>query len=231
MPLTRTSEIFKGRSREGLFEIPQNKNYNESFGWSTYYDHVHKPYDNLASTVYPYIWYTKAYMEKLYPPSIADARKTYWYNEPTMYNENSSFYVLKFLISRSETDQNTKLFDASQTVFRYSEALLMYAEALAEIGNDEKAKEVLNVVRARAGASDITTGGEALKTDIFWERQRELMGEGHYWYDMVRTRRILTNEFGLKPSVEDFNSGAWTWPISRNAKINNPKMTLNTFWE
>lgn len=231
LPLTRTSEIFKGRSQEGLFEIPQNKNYNESFGWATFYDHTYKPSRDLTNWAYPYIWYTKKYMEKLYPPAIADGRKTYWYDQTTMYNENNSFYFLKFLINQSESNPDTKLFDASQTVFRYSEALLMYAEALSEIGDDGKAKEVLNVVRTRAQAPEITSTGQELKDDIFWERQRELMGEGHYWYDMVRTRRILSNEYGYKPSVEDFNAGAWTWPISRKAKVNNPKMTLNTYWE
>lgn len=231
LPLTRTSEIFKGRSQEGLFEIPQNKNYNESFGWATYYDHTYKPSNNMSSSAYPYIWYTKKYMEKLYPPAIADGRKTYWYDQATMYNENSSFYITKFLINQSENNPNTKLFDASQTMFRYSEALLLYAEALAELGNAGKAQEVVNVVRARAQAPEIVTSGETLKDDIFWERQRELMGEGHYWYDMVRTRRILTNEYGFKPSVEDFNAGAWTWPISKKARINNPKMTLNNYWE
>ncbi|MFV0606111.1 MAG: RagB/SusD family nutrient uptake outer membrane protein [Niabella sp.] len=228
LPLTRTSEIFKGRSREGLFEIPQNKNYSESFGWSTYYDHTKRP-DNSGN--YPYIWYTKKYMEKLYPPAITDARKTYWYDETTMYNENSSFLILKFLIDESENNPNTKLFDASQTVFRYSEALLLYAEALSELGQEGDAKEVLNLVRQRAGAPNIVTIGDELKDDIFWERQRETMGEGHYWYDMVRTRRVLSNEYGFKASAEDFYAGSWTWPISRDAKINNPKMTLNNFWE
>ncbi len=231
LPLTRTSEIFKGRSQEGLFEIPQNKNYQESFGWSTYYDHTKKPSDNFTSSAYPYVWYTKKYMEKLYPPAIADGRKTYWYDGTTIYNENSSFYIIKFLIDQAENNPNTKLFDASETVFRYSEALLLYAEALAELGMNDKSKEVLNVVRARALAPNITTDGDALKDDIFWERQRELMGEGHYWYDWVRTRRILSNEFGYKPSVEEFNAGAWTWPISKKAKTNNPKMTLNNYWE
>ncbi len=32
LPIEKTGEIFKGRSKEGLFEIPQNARYRESFG-------------------------------------------------------------------------------------------------------------------------------------------------------------------------------------------------------
>ncbi len=233
LPLARTSEIFKGRSKEGLFEIPQNKNYNESFGWSTYYDHTKKPAEEVKKhpNSYPYIWYTKKYMEQLFPAAIADGRKTTWYDPATIYNDNNAFYITKFLINKAENEPETKLFDASQTVFRYAEALLLYAEALAELGQDIKAKKVLNEVRTRAQAPPITTSGETLRDDIFWERQRETMGEGHYWYDMVRTRRILSNEYGYKPAAEDFNAGCWTWPISHSALTNNPRMKLNTYWE
>jgi hypothetical protein len=135
------------------------------------------------------------------------------------------------LINQSETDPDTKLFDASQTVFRYSEALLMYAEALSEMGSEGTARDMLNLVRTRAGAPAITTSGDELKDDIYWERQRELMGEAHYWYDLVRTRRVLSNEYGYRMSAEALKDGAWTWPISKAAKINNPKITLNTYWE
>src|SRR5690606_41946360 len=68
----------------------------------------------------------------------------------------------------------------NQIVFRYADALLLYAEALAELGTDDgKALEILNTVRERAGAPSRSSSGDDLKDDIYWERVRELIGEGH----------------------------------------------------
>lgn len=231
LPLERTAEIFKGRSKEGLFEIPQNKNYNESFGWGTYYDHTKKPLEFLTSQSYPYIFYTKKFMEAIYPPSISDNRKSFWYDPGTMYNENYTFFIKKFLVSTDENSPDQRAFDASQTVFRYSDALLLYSEALSELGQDEDAKNIINsTTRLRAGAAPITTSGNDLKDDIYYERCRELMGEGHYWFDLVRTKRILDNEFGYTATASQFLAGCWTWPLDPAVRANNPYITLNNYW-
>jgi hypothetical protein len=67
----------------------------------------------------------------------------------------------------------------------------MAAEALnrGQI-DDAKAQTYLNMVRARAfGNSDqnIFSTGSALTDAIFDERRLELMGEGHRFFDLVRT--------------------------------------------
>ncbi len=57
------------------------------------------------------------------------------------------------------------------------------------------------------------------------------MGEGHHFYDLVRTRKILDPKFTPNPlSFSAFQAGAWTWPIDASATINNPYMTLNNYW-
>jgi starch-binding outer membrane protein, SusD/RagB family len=231
LPLERTGEIFKGRSKEGLFEIPQNKNYNESFGWSTYYDHV--KYDDRQPTSYPYISYDSKFMQTIYPEGQPDKRTQIWYRPGTLYSGDVRFRMSKFLISTDPNALDGFGFDASQTVFRYPDAILLQAEALAELGQDGKARQVTNIVRARAEAPDLTVSGEALRTEIFYERCRELMGEGHYWYDVVRTRRIIDNEykFGYHCTVDQYKMGCWTWPIDKSALVNNPGMTLNTYWQ
>jgi hypothetical protein len=109
---------------------------------------------------------------------------------------------------------------------------LLHAEALAELGKDEAARAKVNQVRTRAGAPNLTSSGQDLKNDIFFERCREFMGEAHYWYDVVRTKRIVNPlyEFGYHCTVDQFNTGAWTWPIDPKNRINNPGITLNTYW-
>lgn len=70
---------------------------------------------------------------------------------------------------------------------RFSEVLLLAAEAAAETGNDAKAQQYLNRVRARAGLASTTLGGGALVDAIHKERRVELAGEGHRFFDLVRT--------------------------------------------
>jgi len=118
-------------------------------------------------------------------------------------------------------------------VFRLADAILLYAEALADLGtNDGKACELLNRIRTRAGASTLSLSGDDLKDAIYWERVRELMGEGHYFYDLVRTGKVCDNNYCYHPITRsEFREGAWTWPISKTAQENNTLITLNNYWE
>jgi hypothetical protein len=83
---------------------------------------------------------------------------------------------------------------------RYADVLLMAAEAFNRSGNDTKGREYLNLVRRRAfGDSnhDISASGPAL-TDFIWaERKLELIGEGHRFFDLVRTNKASTSITGF----------------------------------
>lgn len=105
---------------------------------------------------------------------------------------------------------------------RYSDVLLMAAEAFTRIGNDTKGREYLNMVRERAfGNSDhnINLSGTDLLNAILEERRRELFGEGHRFFDLVRTGRaaqeiegFATNKNELFPiPIEEiqFSGGLW----------------------
>lgn len=105
---------------------------------------------------------------------------------------------------------------------RYADVLLMAAEAYNEIGNDDKAREYLNLVRARAfGDSNhnIGSSGAALKDFILAERRTELMGEGHRFFDLVRTGKAAQAIPGFTPNKNElfpipieeiqFSGGLW----------------------
>ena len=76
---------------------------------------------------------------------------------------------------------------------RFADVLLMAAEAYNRGGlSDETAKMYLNRVRARAFGNsdhDVTSSGNALTSAIYHERRVELIGEGHQFFDLVRTGR------------------------------------------
>ncbi len=74
---------------------------------------------------------------------------------------------------------------------RYADVLLMAAEAYNRGGiSDATARNYLNQVRQRAFGNtshDVTVSGQALTEAIWRERRLELMGEGHRFFDLVRT--------------------------------------------
>ena len=80
-------------------------------------------------------------------------------------------------------------------ILRYADALLMYAEALDEVGKTTEATAVLNRVRERAfgdkthNVADL--GKDALREKIYLERRLELSNEGQRWFDLVRTGRFV----------------------------------------
>ena len=232
LPIEQTRAIFKGRTKEGLFEIPQNVNYGESFGWSAFSDNVLRaPYKNFQIEK-SYMYYQEDFMRKLYPEGEPDKRKESWFEVESMFKSNGRFLMLKFanvFANQNAEDANP---DDNQTVFRLPGLMLLRAEAMVHLGDDAGAKVMANKVRDRSGALPFTTNGKELLDDIFYERCRELMGEGHYWYDVVRTRRIIDNEykFGYHCSVQQYKDGAWTWPIDESARVNNPNIVLNNYW-
>ena len=77
---------------------------------------------------------------------------------------------------------------------RFADVLLMAAEAhnRKSSPDDNRARFLLNRVRARAfgnSNNEVTSGGTNLTTAIYHERRVELVGEGHHFFDLVRTGR------------------------------------------
>jgi len=102
---------------------------------------------------------------------------------------------------KSDNGVNWMLNDVDTPLYRFADALLMYAEAQNELGNSAVAVQYLNLIRARArkgtGAEsraephDYGTAGElmdklSVREAIYMERAWELAFEGKRWFDLVR---------------------------------------------
>lgn len=234
LDMSRISNVFKGGSNEGLFEIAQNINAsNEVFpSLAVFSNNV--AYSHRKENQSPMYYYDGDFLEKIYPFMKDDLRKSYWFDE-NMYSSSDMNLteIKKFLNIDHYGDNNITSNSGNQIVFRYAGALLLYAEALAALGTDEaKANELLNRIRRRAGAEEMFFSGRELQDAIFWERQRELIGEAHSFYDLVRTGRISNMMYCAHPIRRtDFNVGAWTWPLHKDALKNNTNIQLNLYWE
>ncbi|OAV44497.1 RagB/SusD family nutrient uptake outer membrane protein [Lewinella sp. 4G2] len=106
--------------------------------------------------------------------------------------EHTGYYNRKYIARKGDSnigDQNLTNPNNYRSI-RYADVLLMAAEALNATGNDEQARTYLNDVRRRAFGDldhDISASGDALRDFILRERRLELMGEGHRFFDLVRT--------------------------------------------
>jgi len=117
--------------------------------------------------------------------------------------EHTGFYNRKYIARQG--DLNTG--DANLTnpnnyrAIRLADVLLMAAEAYNRGGlDDSKALLYLNRVRVRAGLGVSTETGTSLTSAIYQERRLELLGEGHQFFDLVRTGRAAQE-------IQGFTSG------------------------
>lgn len=77
-------------------------------------------------------------------------------------------------------------------VIRFADVLLMAAEAhnRKAAPNDVLARQYLNRVRDRVDLDPVNASGAALTTAIWEERHLEFAGEGHRFFDLVRTGEV-----------------------------------------
>jgi uncharacterized protein YjbI with pentapeptide repeats len=114
--------------------------------------------------------------------------------------EHTGYYNRKYIARQG--DLNTG--DANLTnpnnyrAIRLADVYLMAAEAYNS-GNlgDGQARAYLNIVRTRANLPNVDLSGTALKDAIFVDRRLELVGEGHHFFDLVRTGRAANEIDGF----------------------------------
>lgn len=101
-------------------------------------------------------------------------------------------------------------------VIRLADTYLMEAEALG--GTGARAQALLDAVRARVGLPSIPVS----LTNVLAERRLELAGEGHRWFDLVRTGQAAT-----KLSSRGFVAGKHNiFPIPYK-ELENTKLVQN----
>lgn len=147
---------------------------------------------------------------------------------------------------------NTATFNDNADDFhwiRYSDVLLMYAEALMEIGgsaNMDLALTQINAIRRAHGGTigtpavqalpDYTYSSQAdLRDKIRLERRRELLFEGHRWYDLKRWNIMVDNIKNHLSSqyarpLSDYNyitPNIMFLPIPYSDMLNNPNLVQN----
>ncbi|MBK7031314.1 MAG: RagB/SusD family nutrient uptake outer membrane protein [Bacteroidales bacterium] len=149
-------------------------------------------------------------------------------------------HIWKYWDQVAYKPQNTSQSGANFVLMRYSEVLLIYAEALNEAngGPTTEAYDAINTVRERArnGVADVLPDLSGLDQSSFRqavlsERRHEFVNEGQRWFDLVRTGNLINyvkQAKGDKANPSDFNT---VFPIpQRELDLNkNLKQNLGYF--
>ena len=141
----------------------------------------------------------------------------------------TGYNVKKFLVPLSAfpSYDNSPL---NFPIMRYSEVLLMKAEALNELGQTSLAIVPLNLVRGRAGLAAVTSGlsQTAFRDKVLHERRMELAFEGQRWFDLIR---VNNGQYGLNflHSIGKTNASTkhLLLPIPQIERDRNPNLTQN----
>ncbi|GAA6770547.1 RagB/SusD family nutrient uptake outer membrane protein [Flavobacterium sp. CGRL2] len=135
-------------------------------------------------------------------------------------DQDTGYFLKKFMPLNSDTSTGggaTALNYKQDTyAIRLADTYLMEAEALG--GTGARAQALLDAVRARVGLASVPVSLDAIAN----ERRLELAGEGHRWFDLVRTGKAATVLAG-----DGFVAGKnEVWPIPQK-DLENTQLVQN----
>lgn len=117
---------------------------------------------------------------------------------------------------------------------RFSEVLLMYAEACAMTNDINGANTALKIIRQRAGLKEKTFAQANLMTEIEHQCLLEFFGEGHRFDDLKRwyTTSEIKNIFDIneKQGADFFQEKYRYYPIPSGELNNNNAMVQTELW-
>lgn len=136
-------------------------------------------------------------------------------------------------VNKYQPQQGENIENANIPLIRLSEAYLNAAEAAVKAGDNNAAVSYLNPIVSRANPSKTVTGKTLTLNDVLNERRKELVGEGHRMYDVVRNgmtvHRIDVKDSKLSKTKHntEYMNFDWTFykivlPIPKN------EMNVNT---
>ncbi len=197
-------------------------------GFYTLYHNLWFDDKNAGGSIIP----TKKWRE-LFTDTPDDIRaKMIAYDDPTTGVKGTGEYWLKKFIGNKDLGYTFRR--NNPRVMRISEAYLIAAEAGVEIKNSN-ADLYLNTIRKRADitAKDVVATYELVQL----ERQKEFIGEGHRFFDIMRRGGTITRDLSKDPhdyAGTDAYKASFSWdyykvplPISRNERISYPELQQN----
>ncbi|WP_299135309.1 RagB/SusD family nutrient uptake outer membrane protein [uncultured Tenacibaculum sp.] len=200
-------------NNEWMWALPFNADQQDGFArFYSFIDHTSPGYNQI---------YVSKDFQALFT-SDTDVRKSLIKKQATT-NQTKLFTTEKF---RDLTDRSGDL-----VFMRASEMYLIEAEAKAEAGDLNGAKQVLlELVKARDAVATLSTATtkDALVNEILIERRKELYGElGVSWFDLKRRNKGISRKGDAYRWEVEFPAGnaRWTFKIPQDEIDKNPKIS------
>jgi len=134
-------------------------------------------------------------------------------------------------------------------IIRYADVLLMWAEALVELGNLSGAMAKVEEVRNRAGIQTLAlnfTDATTARKYVRDERRREMLGEGGSYFDELRWGTLKETKYPDGASTKQmwgipgggaaylwpysYSLDKFVWPVPRSEIEMNPNLTRTPGW-
>ena len=242
LPTNEWFEIFyPGNSEEGIFEVQFNQANSQPSNWVNNINTEEGTPEMLMPSY-------KA--SRLLNPSISSEFVRGYGSIYTgrMYDVIWKFSAKAATASR-ELRSTNELFSANFIVYRYADVLLMQAEAYTQLGELDKALELVNEIRSRANMVILpsTNSKSEMEELVLEERAVELIYESKRWFDLVRMGRRNnyekksqlieymvegangTTAITLRIKYKDPNS--WFLPIVQTELELNKNLKQNPYYE
>lgn len=201
---------------ESLMEIVNSSSDNESWDCLAYLIHPYGYKENIL---------TKDF-EDLLNEDPDDVRYGMMRIEPTLQNR-------PFLNKYPGPSPDKASRDNNYTVLRLSEVYLIAAEAAINLNAEDRAKGLgyLNEIVKRGNPDNEVTDAEYDLDRVLAERRKELVGEGHRYFDMLRNGKTIIRKGGYHlagaPEEINWNTEKCVLPIPAAQFVFNPEMEQN----
>lgn len=159
---------------------------------------------------------------------------------PTINGKKGRFLIKKFTnFYKNEADANSMYNQKNQNnnlrLMRFSEVLLLHAEAAIKTGKMGDAASDLKRIRDRAGLADKSwNGADDLWKEVIHQNELEFFFEGHRFFDLKRfynytqMKQILVNN--KKQGAENFQAKHFYLPIPQSELNTNTAIQQHPLW-
>jgi starch-binding outer membrane protein, SusD/RagB family len=253
-PKTVVNEVLVGNSNESIFETAFRNLWSEMSAVDQtvpylvaryYHNYPVNPGSTLAD--HGILGITNHAVNKMYPGN--DWRKDAYFYDFVQLSDTSMDHLTNGLAYPYKYREIVEAtggwfggqmlnFNVDKVWWRLADIILLRAEARMVLGETAAAISDLNTIRMRSGADlyDPSEYNGDLRLAIFREREKELLMEGHRYYDVIRNGYASTELKGgfQSATAQDFRDGAFFLNLSRtgtpNDYDNNPKLEPNKYW-
>jgi len=247
-PMSSYPNIWKGGlSSESIFELsmkfnPNDPNFTSGNDWAeAQFDFFGKTFlkGSYVNNVNSSCWISLkgGFIDQFMDTAVDKRYKAVLTYVSASGNDKAGYLMLKYSnFNYKDPDKKSYPYiDNNLVLFRLSDIYLLDAEALASTGDLAGARDALSKTEIRAGITNYQnpTNQYDMLDEIIAERGRELIGEGQWFYDLIRTEAAQQwlEYVGYKSDRISAANKGYYWPLDMGTLFPQDNLlTQNPWW-